>query len=325
MGEKKEFLIKSEEASLSPYGKYPGSRSMEELIKNGIVVIDKPVGPTSHQIDSWVKKILGIKKCSHGGTLDPRVSGLLVIALENATKLMPILLKSKKEYVAIMHVHKDLSEEEIRRVCEGFVGKITQIPPKKSAVARQERKREIYYIDILEVSGRDVLMRVGCEAGTYIRKLCDDIGKKIGGAHMQELRRTRAGVFTEEHAVKLQDLQDAFVFWKEGEEKHLREIIYPLEKVADNIKNVVIKESAIPAICNGAPLGVGGLLRIQKGIKSGEIVGLFSMKGELVAIGKALMNSEEMFKARKGLAVKTDRVIIKKGTYPEWKKTLKAM
>lgn len=320
MFDRKQFLVKSEEASLSQYGKYPGSRSVEELLCNGLVVIDKPVGPTSQTIDSWIKKILEINKCSHGGTLDPRTSGILVVALENATKLMPVLLQSKKEYVAIMHVHKDLPEEKIKKVCKEFVGKIKQIPPKKSAVARKEREREIYSLDIIEIKGRDVLMRVGCEAGLYVRKLCDDIGKKLGGAHMQELRRTRAGVFREEQAVKLQDLKDAYEFWKQGNEEYLRNIIFPAEAATDNIKNVVIKDSAVAAVCNGAPLAVGGLLRIEKNIRPGELVGIFSLKGELVAIGNAQMTSEQMLKNKKGLAVQTDRVLMKKGTYPEWKK-----
>lgn len=323
--EGKEFLVKTEEVSLSSSGKYPGARSIEELINNGLAVIDKPCGPTSQQVVSWVKDILHIKKAGHAGTLDPRVSGVLVIALENATKLMPVLLKCKKEYVTIMHIHKDLPEEKIRRVCNQFIGKIKQIPPQKAAVARREREREIYYLEVLEIRGRDVLMRLGCEAGTYIRKLCSDIGRKLGvGAHMQELRRTRTGIFTEEQAVKLQDLQDAFAFWRQGNESYTRDIIYPAERVADNIRNVVIKDSAVDAICNGAPLALSGLLRIEKGIEKGETVGALSLKGELVAIGIALMSSEQMFKSKKGLAIKTDRVLMKKGTYPAiWKRTKK--
>lgn len=315
------WLVKKYEASISPYGLYPGARSVEELTRNGLIVIDKPPGPTSHIIDSWIKKILNIKKCSHGGTLDPNVSGVLVIALENATKLMPVLLASKKEYIAIMNIHKDLPEQKIRKVCEEFVGKIKQIPPKKAAVARREREREIYYLEILEIDGRNVLMKVGCEAGTYIRKLCDDIGKKLGvGAHMQELRRTKSGIFTEEQAVKLQDLQDAYVFWKEKGDENIRDIVHPLEKAAENIKNVIIKDSAVSAVCNGAPLGISGILRIQEGIEKNDVAGMLSLKGELVAIGRAVMNSEEMTKARKGLAINTDRVLLKKGIYPAWKK-----
>lgn len=306
------WLTKSEEASLSHFGTYPGARSLEEYIKNGIIILNKPQGPTSHQVDNWIKQILKIKRCSHGGTLDPRVSGVLVIALENATKLMPILLSSKKEYVALIYLHKDVPKKQIEKACKEFVGKIKQIPPKKSAVARREREREIYYLEIIEIEGRNILMKIGCEAGTYIRRLATQIGEKLKtGAHLQELRRTKSGIFTEDQAITLQDLVDA------KEDNRLKDVILPLEIVADNVKNVVIKDSAVDAVCNGAPLAVTGILSIQDGIEKGELVGIFSLKGELVAIGKALMNSTEMFKSKKGLAIKTDKVLMKKGIYPK--------
>ncbi len=313
------FLIKEQECSLLPYGCYPGSRPIDQLIKNGIIIIDKPRGPICFQIDRWIKQILNIKKASHGGTLDPYTSGVLVIALENATKLMPVLLKSKKEYITVMHLHHEVSKQKIKKVCNEFLGKIKQIPPKKSAVARKEREREIYYLEIIEIEGRNVLMRVGCEAGTYIRKLCDSIGKKLGcGAHMAELRRTKSGIFTEDKAVKLQDLVDAMAVYRESSnENYLREIILPQELVMETTGNVLIKDSAIDTVCNGAPLAVGGLIWIKEGIEKGDLVGIFSLKGELVAFGKAFMSSEEMFKSKKGLAVKTDKVLMARGTYPK--------
>lgn len=246
------------------------------------------------------------------------MSGVLAIALENATKLMPILLSSKKEYVALMNIHKELPEEKIRKVCEEFVGKILQTPPKKSAVARKERQREIYYLSILEISERDVLMLVGCEAGTYIRKLCSDIGKKLGtGAHMQELRRTRAGAFVEKQAVSLQDLKDAYEFYKEGNEEPLRSMIYPMETAADSIRNVVVKDSAIHNIASGAPVYANGISRLEEDIEKGDLVGIFSLKGELVGIGFAEMDSKKMLESKKGVAIKTDRVLIDRNLYPK--------
>ena len=284
-----------------------------KLIENGIIILDKPPGPTSHQVDAWIKQILEIDKCSHGGTLDPRVSGVLVIALQNATKLMPILLSSPKEYVALMHVHKEVPEKQLRKVLDEFVGRIKQTPPQKAAVARRERMREIYFLEVVEIDGRDVIFRVGCEAGTYIRKLIDDIGKRLGtGAHMQELRRVRSGPFTEDRAVKLQKLTDAVAIWKEGDETALREIILPLEAVADAMKSVIIKTTAIPNIFNGAPLAVGGLARIQGDIEEGDWTAMLSPNGEMLAFGRALMTSEAMAKASRGVAIKTDRVIARK-------------
>src|SRR3989344_1409330 len=218
-----DFLVCQKSSTPFKYGKYPASRTVEELLRKGIIILATPTGAKSHQVDAWVKRILGVPKCSHGGTLDPRVSGVLLIALDNATKLMPILLSSKKEYVALVYLHADMPEHKIRKACAEFLGKIKQLPPKKSAVARRVREREIYSLELLEISGRNILMRVGCEAGTYLRRLADDIGKNLGcGAHLQELRRTRSGIFSEEQIVTLQKLSDSIAKAKEGDEIGLR-------------------------------------------------------------------------------------------------------
>ncbi|MFB6089098.1 MAG: RNA-guided pseudouridylation complex pseudouridine synthase subunit Cbf5, partial [Candidatus Aenigmatarchaeota archaeon] len=192
----KEAIVKSEEVSDPRFGEYPGARKIEELIENGIVVIDKPSGPTSHQVTSWVRDMLGLKKAGHSGTLDPKTTGVLVIALEKATKIMEALMGLDKEYVSIMHLHKNVSDKKLRVILDNFEGEILQKPPVKSSVKREERIREVHCIDILDRDGKDVLMRVNCEAGTYIRKLIHDVGEKIGGAHMKELRRTKVGPFT---------------------------------------------------------------------------------------------------------------------------------
>jgi H/ACA ribonucleoprotein complex subunit 4 len=305
-----DWFIRKEEASLTTFGCYPGARPLEEHIKNGIIVIDKPSGPTSHQIDSWIKEILKIKKASHGGTLDPRASGVLVIALENATKLMPILLSSKKEYVGIIHLHQDVGREKIEKVFKEFIGKVKQLPPVKSAVARKEREREIYYLELLEINGRSVLFKIGCEAGFYVRRFADDVGKKLGiGAHLQELRRTKSGNFDEYALVTLQDLVDAV------QENKLRDVVLPMELAIESIKKVIVSDNAIENVCNGAPLAVGGIVRLEDDIKKGDWIAILSLKGELVAIGRAMLSSKEIFEKRKGLAVKTDRVLMKKGTY----------
>ncbi len=316
----KKLLVRSEEGSLSPWGIYPGARPTEELVKKGIVIVDKPQGPTSHQVTSWVREILGLKKAGHAGTLDPRVSGVLPVALGEATKAMPALASTTKEYVAVMHIHRKVEREKILEACSSFLGTIVQVPPRKSAVARRPRKRRIHELTVLEVEGRDVLMRVVCDAGVYIRKLCSDIGEKMGvKAHMQELRRTRAGIFTEKQSVTLQDLKDAVEFWKEGNEKPIRTVIHPVELAVDNIKAVVIKDSAVDAVCNGAPLAVTGVVLVEDGISPGDLVGILTLKGELVALASAKMSSGQILKARKGIAAATDRVFMRRGTYPDWR------
>ena len=307
------WLIKKHEASMTEYGAYPGARPLEDYIKNGIIILDKPSGPTSNQVDSWVKEILKIKKCSHAGTLDPRATGVLVIALENATKLMPILLSSKKEYVGIIHLHEDVDKIKIKKVFKEFIGKVKQLPPLKSAVARREREREIYYLDVLEIDGRDVLFKVGCEAGFYVRRLAVDIGKKLGmKSHLQELRRTKSGNFLEESAITLQDLMDAV------QEKRPKEVILPMEIVAESVGKIIISDSSISNVCNGSPLYTGGIVRLEDNIIKGDWVAVLSLKGELVAIGKANMESGKILKERRGLAVKIDRVLMKKETYPSF-------
>lgn len=306
------WLIKKHEASLTEFGCYPGARPLEDYIKNGIIILDKPSGPTSNQVDNWIKKILNIKKCSHAGTLDPRASGVLVIAIENATKLMPILLSSKKEYVGVIRLHEDVEKNKIRKVFKEFVGKVKQLPPLKSAVARREREREIYYLEILEIDGKNILFKVGCEAGFYVRRLAVDVGKKLGvKSHLQELRRTKSGNFSEESRITLQNLIDAV------EEDRIKEVIHPMEIAVETVGKIIVSDTSIENICNGSPLYIGGIIKLEDSIKKGDWVALFSLKGELVAIGKSSMFSKEIFDKKRGMTIKTDRVLMKKGTYPK--------
>lgn len=314
------WLIKSEEETDELRGKRPTERSVEETTENSVIIIDKHSGPTSHQITFWVKDIFGVNKAGHTGTLDPAVSGVLPVALGNATKAMPVLMNLDKEYVGVMRVHKKVEETTLRKVVkDNFIGTVKQLPPVKSAVARRLRERKIYFFDILEMGeqGQDVLFKVGCEAGTYIRKLCHDIGQVLGiGAHMTDLRRTKVGDFSERQAHSLVEVKDAYEFWRtDGNENLLRKILIPVEYAIFHTKRVFVKDSAIPAICNGAPVYAGGLTRIQPGIIAGEMVAVYSLKEELVALGIARMPSNKMLKAKRGLAVRTDKVFMRKNTY----------
>ncbi|OYT42339.1 MAG: RNA-guided pseudouridylation complex pseudouridine synthase subunit Cbf5 [Candidatus Aenigmarchaeota archaeon ex4484_224] len=314
-----EWYIKSYEETDPRFGKEPEKRSIEEAIRNAVIILDKHSGPTSHQITLWVKEIFGVKKAGHAGTLDPKVTGVLPIALENALKAMPLLMGLDKEYVGVMHLHKDIDIENVKKtIVENFIGEIVQVPPRKSAVARRPRKKKIYYFDILEVDGRDVLFKVGCQAGVYIRKLIHDLGKKLKiGAHMKELRRTKAGPFEENQAIPLLEVKDRYEIWKEEEnEKPLREILLQVEYALPHVKKVFVKDSAIWNIANGAPVYASGLVRIQKGILPNEYVAIYSLKNELIAIGIAKMTSEEMFEKKEGIAIRTDRVFISKDVYP---------
>lgn len=319
-------LIKARGKTNSKYGKKPEKRTVRELINNGIIVLDKPQGPTSHQVVSWVKKILEAKKVGHSGTLDPNATGVLPVTLNNATRASQALLIAGKEYVGIMRLHKNgVNKEKIRKTCAQFVGEITQLPPVRSAVKREKRKREIYYLDVLEIQNEtDVLFRVGCEAGTYIRTLCVDIGKKLGvGGHLLELRRTKVGRLHEKTAVTLQDVKDVFVFWKEKqEERGMLSTIKPMEHMLGHMPKIIVRDSAVDAICHGANLAVPGVLEVDKQISRRKDAVVMTQKGEGVALVKCLMHSWEIIEKKSGVCAETDRVLMEKGTYPAlWKKS----
>ncbi len=305
------------------FGKRPEERSVEEHIKYGIINLDKPRGPTSHEVVAWVKKILNVKKAGHGGTLDPKVSGVLPIAIEESTKIVQTILPAAKEYVCVMHLHGDVEKRDIKRVFKEFEGEIIQRPPIKSAVKRRLRTRRIYYLELIEFKEKDVLFRVGCDAGTYIRKLCHDIGEVLGcGAHMKELRRTKSGSFTEETLVTLHDVVDAYKFWKDyRKEGYIKKVIRPVEEALIYTPKVVIRDSAVDAICHGADLAIPGIVKVDSEIEIGDLVGIFTLKGELVAIGEALMDTKTILMEDYGIAVKTKRVLMKPSTYPRmWKR-----
>ena len=319
-----DYLIKSKSKTNPDYGCDPYERPIEEHISKGVINLDKPSGPSSHEVDSWVKRILHVNKTGHGGTLDPKVTGVLPIGIDTATRVSQLLLPAGKEYVCLMTMHKEMPEDQVYEIFDQFTGKIYQTPPVKSAVKRELRVRTIYYATIYEIKGKDVLFRIGCEAGTYIRTLCHDIGEALGcGAHMAELRRTRAGPFNERNddLVNLHDLTDAYHFWVEdGDESYLRNAIKPMEVAADHLPQIFIKDSAVEAICQGAKLAAGGISMLSKGIKRGDLVAIKSLKGELVASGIALASTEEIMNADSGLVVNTNKVFMQPGVYPmAWK------
>jgi len=304
-----EILIKREE--LGTFGTDPNERSVVDLLSYGIVNINKPKGPTSHQVSSYVQKILGIKKSGHSGTLDPAVTGCLPVALGKATKAIDVIITAGKEYVALMHLHNSLTNKELKSVFKKMTGKIKQLPPIKSAIKRQWRYRKVYYIDILEVEDQDVLFRIGCEAGTYIRKYIHDFGQISGaGAHMQQLVRTKAGPFNDSEWVTLQELSDAFFYYKEqNNDSLIRTYIKPIEIIVSSMPRIWISDSAISSILNGADLNIPGIVKLTEGIEPDQKVAIMSLKGELLAFGIAQITSKKIFEQEKGFAVKINKVL----------------
>jgi H/ACA ribonucleoprotein complex subunit 4 len=320
--ESEQLIIKSQDKTEDKYGCEPEKRDTETLLEYGVLNLDKPSGPTSHEVVSWVRKILGVSNVGHGGTLDPKVTGILPCALGKGTRVLSALLSAGKEYVGVMYLHNLESLKKIESVFKLFTGKIYQRPPIKSSVARKLRIREIYYLKVLESNNNYILFRVGCEAGTYIRKLCFDIGEALcSGAHMLELRRTRVGNFKEEDILlTLQNLKDAFSIYKnDGDDYYLRKFLFPVEKMVSHIPKIYVRDTAVDALCHGADLASAGICYIDARIIKNSQVAYMTLKKELIGFGTAKKNAMEIYKAKSGIMVNTNKIFMERGIYPHWK------
>ena len=215
-----------------------------------------------------------------------------------------------------MHLHKKLDHKEIEKTILSFVGKINQLPPIKSSIKRRLRKREIYYITILEMKNQEILFKVGCEAGTYIRKLCHDIGQKLNvGAHMVQLVRTKVGPFSHKTWHSLHQLKDAYENYKEGNNNELKKIILPVEEAVKHLPKVWVLDSTINSLCHGASLAIPGISKIESHIEYNDTIAILSLKNELVCTGKTKMSSKEIKKSKKGIVLETKKVFMKRNTY----------
>jgi H/ACA ribonucleoprotein complex subunit 4 len=303
------------------YGYYPYKRPIKNLLNYGLILLDKPPGHTSHEIVSYVKKILGLEKAGHSGTLDPGTTGLLPIGLEEGTKIVPVLLLGPKEYVTLARIHNQIPVEKLTKVIKEFTGQIFQKPPQRSSVKRQTRIRTIYEMDLLDQFDRLILLRVLCESGTYIRKLIYDMGEILeAGASMIELRRTKVWDFTDEaNFVRLHDLVDAFSLYKEkNEEEKLRKMILPIETALTHIPAVTIRDTAVDALCHGAQLALPGVVSIPKNLKKDDLVAIYTQKGEIVGLGTSLLAFDDFFKQKRGISFQIKRMVMKPNTYPKF-------
>lgn len=317
------MVVLDEEPVDPEHGWIPKERPIGTLLEYGLIPLDKPRGPTSHEVVAWVRRMLGQERAGHSGTLDPPVSGVLPIGLGQATKALGLLLLFPKEYWGVMRIHSSVPKSQLCSVVKEFTGEIFQRPPQRSSVRREVRSRTIYELEFVESSGNLYLFRCLCESGTYVRKLVYDLGEVLGvGATMVELRRTKVGPLTEAKGlVTLHQLNDAVYKLRSGDEAPIRSLVMPIENSLSSFKRVVIRDSAVDAVCHGARLGIPGILSVSEGIFKGEVITLMSSKGELVAIGKSLLSTEQIANTSRGLASTTERVVMKRGTYPKlWKK-----
>lgn len=315
-------LVLDEEPTDPAHGWPADKRPIRVLLDYGMIPLDKPRGPTSHEVVAWVRRLLDLEKAGHSGTLDPPVSGLLPLGLGQSTKALSLLLFFPKEYRGVMRLHSSVPRKQLDGVVAEFTGEIFQRPPQRSSVSRLTRTRKIFELELTESFGNLVLFRCLCQSGTYIRKLVYDIGEVLGvGATMVELRRTKVGPLSEELGLTtLHQLNDARYRLDQGDEDPIRKAVLPIESSLGDIARIVVRDSAVDALCHGARLGIPGALSVTGTMAKGDPVVMMSQKNELVALGTALLPADQMETLRRGLAATTERVVMRPGTYPKlWK------
>ncbi|KAI1376598.1 putative rRNA pseudouridine synthase [Hypoxylon crocopeplum] len=317
------LLVRTGHFTPIPNGSSPLTRDLKSYVSSGVINLDKPSNPSSHEVVAWVKRILRVEKTGHSGTLDPKVTGCLIVCIDRATRLVKSQQGAGKEYVAVIRLHDKLpgGEAQFARALETLTGALFQRPPLISAVKRQLRIRTIHESRVIEFDNDRHLgiFWVSCEAGTYIRTLCVHMGLLLGvGAHMQELRRVRSGAMDEtKELVTLHDVLDAqWMMDNTRDESYLRKVIAPLETLLTSYKRIVVKDSTVNAICYGAKLMIPGLLRYEDGIEVHEEVVLMTTKGEAIALGIAMMSTVEMSSCDHGVVAKVKRCIMERDLYP---------
>ena len=290
----------------------PGERAVEELLSFGVVNLDKPAGPSAHQVAAWVRDLAGVDRAAHAGTLDPKVTGCLPTMLGDATRLAPVVLEGGKEYIAVLELH-GLPPTDIESTLAAFETEIYQKPPRKSAVARRLRSREIYALDLLELDDRQALLRVRCESGTYIRKLCHDLGLALGtGGHMGDLRRTATEPFDDTDLRTLHDLADGLAWAREDDsEAFLREVVSPAERAMEHLPAITIARSAATSVADGAPVYAPGVVDIDDAAAAldpgaDDLLACYTPDGSAVCLGKLVGDPDR----ESGEVVSLERVLV---------------
>jgi predicted rRNA pseudouridine synthase len=286
----------------------PGDRTADERLGFGVVNLDKPPGPSAHQVTGWVRDLVGVKRAAHAGTLDPKVTGCLPVLLGDATRLAQVFLEGAKEYVAVLELHGRVPES-LESVLAAFEGDIYQKPPKKSAVARRLRVRRVSELTALEVEQRRVLLRIRCESGTYVRKLCHDLGQALGtGAHMGDLRRASTVPFDDTDLVSMHDLTDALAFAETGDPEPLLDAVQPAERALTHLPRVEIADSAAREVAEGAPVYAPGILAVEGLPEDPDepLVACYTPDGAAVCLGR-LVGDPRM---ENGTVVDLERVVV---------------
>ena len=314
------ILDKADETN-EKYGCRPNERSITELLDSGIILINKPSGPTSHQLTAWARNLLGLNRLGHGGTLDPFATGLLTLLCGKATKITNIVLNSNKSYVAVVRFENPVSKDDLTELLNSLNGDIYNVPPKESAVKVQVRSRSIYSMNLLDLddSGKVAIINLSCNAGTYVRTLTKDIGLLLGNnCDLIELHRDMTGNFDESMACTMHQLTDAVFLWQnQGDDRGLKCLMSPIEIILNKLPKIYVKDGAVSAVSHGAPLAKPGIVRAAKGIKKGDSVIILSLKEEAVAIATLNVNSEDLVDMSSGQVATAQSVLMVPGTYPQ--------
>ncbi|HLM91594.1 MAG TPA: RNA-guided pseudouridylation complex pseudouridine synthase subunit Cbf5 [Thermoplasmata archaeon] len=305
-----------------PVAPWPASVT-ERLEQGAFLLIDKPRGPSSHQVTAWARDLLGIDVAGHAGTLDPNVSGLLWVGVGPALKLLPLVLEFPKRYIGAVNFHSAVPRKDLDRVIAEFTAPIYQTPPVRSAVKRERRVRTIHRLAVLETHGTHVLIDAVTDSGTYIRTLAVDLAEALGtGGHLEELRRVSTGPFDEAHSVPLTALADAVTAARDGRPEALLGLLHPIEEVWREFPTIVLKEGAASAVAHGAGLAKGGILALPRAFPKGARVALVTRTGTLIATGVATVDSKEVGSVRHGWVVGETRVFADPAHYPaQWRRT----
>jgi H/ACA ribonucleoprotein complex subunit 4 len=312
------LILDSKAETNSAIGGHPDSRSVEQRLASGFILLDKPAGPTSHQVASWVRDLFGLERLGHGGTLDPFATGVLPLLAGKSMKVTKKILTHKKTYIAIFRCAEEPDDAGLKTAMSRLIGRVYNVPPEISAVKVQVRTRKISNFEIIERNGNDILTRIDCEAGTYVRTMARDLGLMLGyKVELKELRREKSGRFELSKCVTLQEVADAYWLWKECDKPEaLLKMIHPVEKLVLDLPAAHVKDSAAAAIAHGAPLLRPGIVDVDGGISSGKEIAIFTLKDELVGIVKLTVDTNQLPNMDSGEVARPSMVLLEQDLYP---------
>lgn len=311
-------VLDSKPTTDDAFGTVPDERTLEQRLASGFILVDKPAGPTSHQLAAWARDLLGLDRLGHGGTLDPFATGVLPLMAGRCMKITNKILKHKKTYIAVFRFRTMPDEADLKTTIASLTGRIYNVPPEVSAVKVQVRTRTIHAFELLDVEGNDAVARISCDAGTYIRTMARDMGLLLNTpVTLKELRRETSGMFDLNDCVTMDQLADAVWLWKEcGQEDALKAIVHPIEKLLVDVPRCQVKDSAVAALAYGAPLLLPGLISIPKGLKKGTELMVSSLKEEAVGFVKLKADSNDIIAMESGEIARPSMVLMDTDVYP---------